>query len=342
MIQLHQSESKADSFSQHFNNVLNIPQRKVGGYEIKHDVVKAGKELSTSSMRTAIFGGQKIEKVSFSEDTIFHRLESEEHGTWMTDTPIEQAQHDDIFLTVLTELWFTNQLEQRNKFPSDYRILVGGLGLGYAPKVLQSLGAKHITIVERSEEVINLIEDSINVLDDVELEIVHEDLFEFLKDAPSNEHTWNLGFYDIWQGDGEFVFHDTVVPLRRLSKGRVTQVVNWNEDVMRGQLNSGLRQRLMFMNHSEDEREALSEGVPNGNGPWNFITREVLVDTDHGSLHGGNWSRPFWKAYFDKTLDIVDWDDQEELFEAASTYASLYGLTEEYSVEYMTQLLTGE
>ena len=346
MIELHRSKGKAASFSQHFNNVINIPERKVGEYEIKHEVVKAGTELTTSSYRTAIFGGQKIEKVSFSDDTIFHRLESEEHGTWMTDRPIEQAQHDDIFLNVLNELWFSDQLKQRNTFPSDYRILVGGLGLGYTPEILQSLGAKHITIVERSEEVISLVKDSINVLDDVELDIVHADLFDFLRTVPWSYRkggtTWDLGFYDIWQGDGEFVFHDMVVPLRRLSKDVVTQVVNWNEDVMRGQLVSALRSRLMFMNHSEDERAALSNGHPKGKGPWDFVTREVLVDTDHGSMHSGNWQRPFWKAYFDRTLDIVDWDDRDELFEAAATYASLYGLTEQYSVEYMSQLLTGE
>ena len=60
MIELHRSKGKADSFSQHFNNVINIPERKVGEYEIKHEVVKAGTELTTSSYRTAIFGGQKI------------------------------------------------------------------------------------------------------------------------------------------------------------------------------------------------------------------------------------------------------------------------------------------
>lgn len=130
--------------------------------------------------------------------------------------------------------------------------------------------------------------------------IVCADLFDYLKGL---ERTFDHGFYDIWQSDGEHTFHTVVVPLRKLSRDRVGNVVCWNEDIMRGQLLLGIHSRAMAM--------GLKMGPP-------FPTLEVLT-TPTDSIYV-DWAVPFWKAV--ARLG----DEPTRIMELGRRYVSAYGI----------------
>jgi hypothetical protein len=218
-------KEKAIQSTDYLNQVC-IPEGKSGSYAIEHFTYPAGKELCTANLRHAMMsmGAQKIKKVVYDSPTKWHRL-TYERGVWMTDIPSEQEQHRKLL----------------EKFEG--HVLVGGLGLGLAANWLaKRKHVKSVTVVEVSEEVIELVQPHIRDPRKI-VNVVHADLLEFLR-RRGLRYDW--AFYDIWQSDGEGTFFDTVIPLRELSAGHVcdTSVVCWNEDVMRGQLFFSLQQRF--------------------------------------------------------------------------------------------------
>ena len=314
----------ADTDSTFYTNVLNIPEQQVNDYRIIHQTHKAGTVLSTSNMRTMIMGGQQREEVTLEEDTIFHQLEYD-GGTWMTDLPIEQAQHD------------------RELRGAHGRVLVGGLGLGYAVTLLSQISSvDEIVVVEKSPEVIEMVWPHTKTFGDgniVKASVIQADLMEVVK-SPStflpNRGDWfDVAFYDIWQHDGEGTFHDVVVPLLKHSASFVGHVVNWNEDVMRGQLYMGLLSRTHFAligspNGNELE-QAFAEKVKKSGVPdWKQLT-EYVADSDYH-----NWSVPFFRSLQANKLDGITLEELESsmgsfnmpeaLNEAAGKYAAWYGV----------------
>ena len=249
----------------YYDGVLDIPEGKVGKFRIRHIKHPAGAPLKSGTMRTAYFG-QTSEDLVYDKDTVWHEL-TENGGVWMTDLPIEQRQHDEILVR------------------AKGRVLVGGLGIGYAvvalavrPKV------KEIVVVEKSPEIIKLtwkatVKRAKALRPDIKLTVIEADLFKYLKarqKVATGKPEFSWGFFDIWQGDGESTFHTTVVPLRQLADGVVTTVTCWNEDVMRGQLLMGLHSRLMLMDNA-------SMGLSLAD-----LTKE------RGSIYT-DWAVPFWR-----------------------------------------------
>lgn len=137
----------------------------------------------------------------------------------MTDMPIEQAQIDPML------------------DPMRGRVLVGGLGLGYAAQVLaRKPSCREIVVIEKSPEVIELVGRHIKGTGKRKVRIVQADLHEWLVQNQHERFDW--AFYDIWAPDGERTFHEHVVPLRAKT-GEICDpehVRCWNEDVMRGQI----------------------------------------------------------------------------------------------------------
>lgn len=284
-----------------YEGVLNIPEASSGEFAIKHKIRPAGTTLRSGNMRTAIYG-QKADDIFFPNRTRWHAL-TEDGGVWMTDDPIEQRQHDE-------------QLRQMRG-----HVLVGGLGLGYAVVALaHNRGVKSITVVERSQDVVNLtwdatVESVKTVRPRLKLELVVDDLFTYLKawtpvmaDATVGQ-PFNWAFYDIWQSDGESTFHTVVIPLRELSRDKVGRVVCWNEDIMRGQLVMSLETRLRF---------ALlpAETIANMGGSVPSIAQ--LAEPIGSIFH--DWAVPFWIAARDSQIPV------EMLPAAAHAYAQRYGL----------------
>ena len=286
-----------------YDNVLSIPAGLSGAFAVEHVEQPTGHVFRLANARTAILGGHVGGKVVYDRPTTWRRL-TESGVVWMSDYPIEQAQHDRELATI-----------RRG------RVLVGGLGLGYAATVLaRRPGVAEVVVVEKSPEVVELVAPHL-VQDDSaarrKLTVVRADLFEYLGDLPARirfEHA----FYDIWASDGEATFFEVVVPLLRLSRGRVRRTpACWNESVMRGQLYDSISSQwasLMMM--------------PSGNGT---PTLDELCDAS-GSVWR-DWTVPFFRWV------RREGPDRATVEEKATLYAGCYGRS---SFSAVWQVVAGE
>lgn len=274
---------------------LDIPAAQRGEAEIIREVKTPGTPMMLGNGRTAIFGQGKHKPVAYPFPTTWHQLILD-GGRMMSDWPIEQRQ-------------ITAALRGMKG-----RVLVGGLGLGLAATLLaQKKAVTHVTVVEASEDVIRLVgpytkgrwnpkgRDRGRVL-----EHVHADLFEYLKNyaGPPFDHA----FYDIWASDGEGTFFGTVCPLYDLSRGKVkTPPVNWNEDVMRGQLHISLQSRLLW---TQPHAIKALKIPPLPRPMW---------EEDGTDKPWWNWQVPFWAWWKDRQ------PDEQLVQQAISYYVSQYG-----------------
>lgn len=268
-----------------FLTPLVIPEGKIGDWSIEHKVSPPGTVFSTANIRCQMFGGQKSQKISWPHETHWHYLK--EGGiTWMSDVPCEHAQTLDCLRGVRG------------------RVLVGGLGLGLACDILaRRKSVTGLTVVELQPEVVQLVSLHFTFPQGGRLTVVNDDLLKFLEayDGPPFDHA----FYDIWQSDGEGTFHQTVVPLLRLSRGKVRRrPVCWNEDVMRGQLVSGLVNRLWWLGLTPQEAEHIGSRQP----------ATPLWEPDGTDEPWHNWAVPYWRWWHRAQPDI----------ETARSYAAAY------------------
>ena len=274
-----------------YAGALDIPAGKSGEVEIEHVIRPAGTKLTSGNFRTAMYG-QKSKTIVFPTETRWHRLNEESYGTWMTDDPIEQRQADELVVG------------------AHGRVLVGGLGLGYAVVALSTKPrVREIVVVERSADIIALVWQAtvarVRTLNPrVDLHVQHEDLHDAMNQlhaGVTSELAFDWALFDIWQLDNEGTFHDTVVPLLRAARDRIGKVVCWNEDVMRGQLRMGLHSRMQWLRIQDAFKAAKATGGP---VPEGFETMDAFADTidldklatRRGSIYT-DWAVPFWRWY---------------------------------------------
>lgn len=226
---------------------LDIPEGQSGDWSILHKTYEANRDFTTATFRTAFIGGQANRTVRWDYPTRFHQL-CEGEGVWMSDWPVEQAQCDVNLKRI-----------KRGK------VLVGGLGLGLCATILARRKAiSHVTVVEKSPEVVKLVAEHLRVPRG-KLRIVVADLNEWLQSRPSDE-VYDWAFHDIWQADSLGCLLDTVLPLRQatVANGWVSsdvRVVCWNEDVMRGQILMGLQTRIHFSATPSDATKVVKLGL---------------------------------------------------------------------------------
>ncbi len=268
---------------------LDIPTQTIGDYEIRQTTQTAGHEFNLNNVRTSFFG-QKGGKVSWDHETKWHTL-LRSGVRLMSDIPMEQKQHN----------------EALRGFKG--RVLVGGLGIGYALAVLfKKPSVKEVVCIEIAQEVIDMVKPHVNVPKGKTLTVIQSDLLQWVKDYEGSK--FDHAFYDIWSSDGEGTFFDTVCPLYDLSQGKVKRPpINWNEDVMRGQLLWSLTSRLNLLT-SPIFADALAKHVERLPPLWEH-------DGTERPWH--NWSVPFYKWWHDNNPD-------EETTEAmVKLYAAIYG-----------------
>ncbi len=274
--------------------LVNIPEGKIGDYEIKHKYYQG--VLPTANVRTAMFRGDRIHNVELDKPTRFHSL-SYGGGVWMTDLPIEQHQHDG----------------DLKGFSGS--VLVGGLGLGYAVNHLaRKKGVRSITVVEISKEVIDLVWPHVRVPKRIETNIIHMDLLEYLERIRGTR-MFHRAFYDIWQSDGLGTFFNTVIPLYKASFPTLTpyHITCWNETVMRSQLVWDLISKNQMTQLSK-EFKIISKLRTNKLEDLCEITDDVYWD----------WSVPFFREY-KKAIDEGDEPTTDDLLIRMREYAGQYG-----------------
>jgi len=289
-----------------WNPVVSIPEGEVGTYAIKHTVKPPGTALTTANARCAFIGGQEAKRLIFQEETRWHSLVYE-GGVWMTDLPCEQAQLD------------------RHIPDMHGRVLVGGLGLGYAiNRLAESDDVDEIVVVEIAPEVVALV--SPHLWSRGKVRVVQQDLFEYLKRGEE----FDSAFYDIWQLDGEAIFHGTVVPLRQASRGLIPdeQVVCWNEDVMRGQLSMALASRLQLI---DDPEACAMFGTAS---PEETLEQLCTEQDDRAGGIYHNWAVPFFRAI--RAGRIAESDR----LTYAGVYAGQYGVGD-FAREWEEEVLPG-
>jgi hypothetical protein len=195
------------------------PKRKrQGPFRIQTEVVKAGEQMTLTSYRQLMYEGLRPIQIRFDKDYQITSLYQDGFGMWMS--------------TKIQELG-----QMVNPFYQSYgKVLVGGLGLGVFPHLIQvgNLGVRKVVVVEIQKDLIELIQPYI----DPKIEIVHDDLFHYLKRMRGK---FNFAFFDIWQTTGEWSWTKTVVPLRRLAaKRNIEELACWQEKEMQGQVETGL------------------------------------------------------------------------------------------------------
>jgi hypothetical protein len=276
-----------------YDGALTIPVGKSGTFSIEQEIKKSGTKLSTVSLRTHIMGGHEEEDICYSYPTVWHTLKDKD-GVWMTDLPIEQAQCDNM---LYGNIYGT--------------VLIGGLGLGYAAQLVASQPqVDKIIVVEKSQDVVNLVWKHLKFPNHVKVTIVVADLFEYLKrpfldGLDGKDDVINCGFYDVWRSDGEYTFHEMIVPLRKLS----TTVIDgplycWNEDIMRSQLLLSLHTTMVMLSNP-------FPGVSQ-------LSLDELADHVPEKEYWHNWRVPYYKAIKNKVFEL----DNED---AMANYVRFYG-----------------
>jgi hypothetical protein len=268
-----------------YAGLLNLPASTCDGFAVRHIHLAAGSTLTTATVRTVIFTGRRgRDLVVPAGGARFHELR-EGDSRWMTDLPIEQAQHVDCLA----------------RFHGT--VLVGGLGLGVAVSLLARRRAvTRIVVVEIAQPVIDLVWPHLGRAVHQKAEIVCADLHAYLAAAP---RVFDCAFYDIWVGDNVGTLLKTVLPLRRASP-QIPRVTCWNEDVMRGQL------RLQLVSGWMHGRRPMPDGTQ-------LITLDELARPSGDPWH--DWMAPFFRAM----LDGGWVDDSDRVGREAFAYAARYG-----------------
>lgn len=151
---------------------------KVGCYALSRFVITDNDFLS--KVRTGISNGTYI-KLTYKGEVV------------MSDTDMEKR---------------TNYRFCRNAHGS---VLIGGLGLGMIVLAIQdNLKVDSITILEKSEEVIQLVGDQLPLNDKVQ--IINADVFEW---KPPKDKKFNCIYMDIWNWINSDVYREEMLPLTR-------------------------------------------------------------------------------------------------------------------------------
>ena len=141
---------------------VDVPEGRIGDYEVKKFVVP---ELSFQGGFRAV---PKGEYTGLYRDSLLI----------MSDTPDEVRDH----------IEFIDEAKGN--------VFIGGLGIGMVLKALcQSEAVNHITVVEKSAEVIKLVEDHYLSQFPDKITIIEADLLEF---KPKSSDYWDYVWFDIW------------------------------------------------------------------------------------------------------------------------------------------------
>lgn len=198
--------------------------------KLEHGKFKIERKQNTcweiASMRHALLFGVPRLTAKFDTPMTFHFLKGPRDsdsasGVLTSDTPVEiYSQYIEFY-------------------KAHGRVLVGGLGLGMAAKMIYDLPAvTSVTVIEKEADIIALIKPKLPKA----IKVVHADLFKYLEELKPNK--FDSAYHDIWYGTGESTWDSDVCPLYRLSrKAGIADVSAWGEHEMRGQLATGLYTR---------------------------------------------------------------------------------------------------
>lgn len=203
---------------------IMLPQKKVGKYKIKIDVVPAGKEMTVVSKRNWLMMGYKSLKVTFDSPRLLFKLIKDGQGLLMSDSPQEM---------------FLQYEAYKN---AKGRVLVGGLGLGlYANMVARKSDVTGVVVVEIDRDVIKLCKP-----ENEKIVVVHDDIWEFIR---TTKEKFDYAYVDIHYSTGCMEYMKTILPMREIFRKRFPDMrVNfWGEEEMETQYDPDFEKKVKQM-----------------------------------------------------------------------------------------------
>jgi len=191
--------------------VPHLTERKVGQFEVKIEIVLAGKDMTVVSARNWLLMGYKQQKCVFTNARPLYKL-LRNGGLLMSDSPQE------MFL----------QYEAYKE--AHGRVLVGGLGLGMSPSLFANKGnVSEVVVVEIEKDIITLCRPK-----NGKIKVVRGDIWNFLK---TTKESFDFIYIDIHYGThcGEYL--KTVIPMRKILEERFANIPSqfWGEEEMKSQ-----------------------------------------------------------------------------------------------------------
>lgn len=208
-------QNDSEFISWAMGNLPQTPDGECEGAEISHEDYPQEHVHTLISMRNAIMRGQKPTNIRFNSEIRVRKLTSEEHGTWMTDSPQEVFQLKEPLIDVYGS------------------VLVGGLGLGVASHLMMKCSTIfNVTTIEMDPRIIKLVKPTVAPENQDDHIVIEADLFKFVEEM--NEEDFDTAFFDIWQMTGEASWFQYIVPLRRLCRNKLDadNIHCWLEDEM--------------------------------------------------------------------------------------------------------------
>lgn len=157
----------------------------------------------TKLLSPAVIGDFKIEHFEIKERTFREILDGIPPGNYvklthngevvMSDTPMEKRTNASFVVNAYGD------------------VLIGGLGIGMIIAAIQCHEkVNSITVIEKHQEVIDLITSQISFKDKVR--IINADVFEW---KPEKGQRFDCIYMDIWNYINKDVYHDEMKPLKR-------------------------------------------------------------------------------------------------------------------------------
>jgi len=166
---------------------VDIPEGRSGDWRVERFTVSP-EHASMERVRALSNGGRFVPEGTY---TGLYRGQV----VVMSDTPDEIRDHREAI------------------FQAKGKCLVNGLGLGVVARaMLETPEVEHVTVVEKSVDVIDLVGAHLLLEYQIErLEIIHKDCFDF---QPEKGERWNVVWHDIW----DYLCEDNLPEMHRLHR----------------------------------------------------------------------------------------------------------------------------
>jgi hypothetical protein len=285
-----------------------IPERKIGSYRTKQIILPAHSCTTGALTKRMTQDKRTLPPLLFDRETRWHELFRLDQLI-DTDVPARQYEVDRLLI---------------DGFNSG-TVLAGGLGCGYAViELARHPGVQRVVVVEKSLEVIKLVEETImeqvekslfkeDIRAEAKVQIVHDDLANYLRTAAGSSDfvKFDWAFYNIWTDNSMTSFFECIVPLLELSVNAVRRrPVCLGEDFMRNHLLECLDNTLKY--RAEDPLLWEASSVPNGNifhdwcVPFFRFIKKINPAAEQFHLHA---------EFYVSIYGLPDWESSWKLYE---------------------------
>jgi len=193
--------------------MVDVPEGESGDWKVeKWDPRDEGLGLDFFNMRNP---GREIPR-----DRVYTRL-TRNGNVIMSDTPAEIRDHLSAILE--TRRW------------DDPKVLIHGLGLGMVANACLMVGASHVTVIDKSEDVIKLVAPHWQEKWGEKLTIIQGDAYTW---KPEKGKRWEVVWHDIWDN----LCEDNLKLMEKLHR-RFGRRCEWQDSWGKEQLKAKRRRR---------------------------------------------------------------------------------------------------